>query len=80
MTPDRLRAILGLVQWTGRGLASVLGCDERLIRRWMAGATEIPPAVAEWLEVLAAVHEANPPPETWRQRSRVSQGVPGFPA
>ena len=77
MTPDRLRAILGLVQWTGRGLASIFGCDERLIRRWMAGAMEIPPAVAEWLEVLAAVHEANPPPEVWRQRSRTGQDVPG---
>ena len=69
MTPDRFRAVLRLVHWTGRGLATILGCDERLIRRWAAGSAAIPLGVAEWLERLAAAHESNPPPAEWRSRA-----------
>ncbi len=69
MSPDRFRDVLRLLNWSGRGLASVLECDERLIRRWMAGAAAIPAGIAAWLEALAIAHEANPPPADWRQRA-----------
>jgi ribosome-binding protein aMBF1 (putative translation factor) len=69
MTPSRLRDVLTLLHWSQRGLADIMACDERLVRRMAAGAADIPPAVAEWLEKLAAVHEANPPPQDWRRRA-----------
>jgi plasmid maintenance system antidote protein VapI len=69
MTPSRLRDILALLCWSQRGLAGVLGCDERLVRRMATGAADIPAPIAAWLETLAAVHEANPPPSEWRSRA-----------
>ncbi|MBB3175371.1 hypothetical protein FHR90_003226 [Endobacter medicaginis] len=40
-----------------------------LIRRWAAGSEPIPAVVADWLEILAATHLANPVPEpdAWKQ-------------
>jgi transcriptional regulator with XRE-family HTH domain len=61
VTPDRLRECLALLRWSQRGLAEALDCDERQIRRWAAGAA-VPPAVAAWLDRLAAYHERHPPP------------------
>lgn len=68
MTPARLRWCLDQVGWSTRHLAGVLGCDERLVRRWLSGQFTIPPKVGAWLEALAAVHAANPVPD-WRQRA-----------
>jgi transcriptional regulator with XRE-family HTH domain len=63
MTPaTRLRAALRALHWTQRGLAAILGQDERRVRRWLAGTYETPGDVLEWLEMLAQVHAANPPP------------------
>ena len=62
MTADRFRACLDALSWTGRGLAALLGVDERQVRRWAAGDYAVPPAIADWLERLAGFHEANPPP------------------
>jgi transcriptional regulator with XRE-family HTH domain len=67
MTPDRLRAILALLHWSQRGLADVLGCSDSLTREWARGKQTIPQAIAEWLERLAAAHEANPVPADWRR-------------
>ncbi|WP_171070459.1 hypothetical protein [Methylobacterium terricola] len=49
---------------------SYLDCDERIVRRWAAGDGAIPAELAAWLEKLAAVHEAAPPPTTWRRQRR----------
>ena len=62
MTPDRLRECLRLLRWSLRDLAAALGIDDRQVRRWGAGGGAVPPAIAAWLEVLAAAHAANPPP------------------
>lgn len=62
MTTDRFRKCLDDLNWTQRGLASLLDVDERQVRRWAAGAT-IPGPIADWLEKLARYHERNPPPE-----------------
>jgi transcriptional regulator with XRE-family HTH domain len=61
MTPTRLHECLAALHWSQRGLADILGMDERQVRRWAAGAS-IPFAVAEWLERLAVFHENNPAP------------------
>lgn len=63
MTPaTRLRSALASLRWTQRGLAAILRHDERRVRRWLAGETEPPTEVLEWLERLAAFHDADPPP------------------
>ena len=61
MTTDRFRFCLAALNWSQRGLAALLGIDERQVRRWASGSS-IPPSVAAWLELLAAFHEANPAP------------------
>ena len=72
LTPDRLRECLDLRRWTQRGLADVLQCDDRLVRRWAAGEAEVPPSVATWLETLGLAHAAAPPPTEWRKRIDLS--------
>lgn len=62
MTPERFRACLPLIGWTGQGLARLLGRNEREVRRWASGAQAVPPHIGPWLERLARFHENNPPP------------------
>ena len=62
MTPDRLRECLALLHWSQRGLAEILYCDDRLVRRWAQGSEPMPQSIAGWLEKLACTHEASPPP------------------
>jgi hypothetical protein len=59
MTSDRLREILAALHWSQRGLAAILGYDERQVRRWAVGAP-IPEPVAAWLERLGAVAQDAP--------------------
>jgi hypothetical protein len=58
---------LAALRWTQRGLAAILECDDRLIRRWAADQAPIPASVAAWLETLAKVHEELPPPQGWKR-------------
>lgn len=74
MTPTRFRACLGALCWSQRGVASLLDRDERLVRRWASGDAPVPADVAVWLETLAKVHEANPPPVGPRGRPGVGSG------
>lgn len=62
MTPDRFRECLAALDWSQRGLADLLGVQERQVRRWAQGA-RIPEPVADWLELLARFHKAHPPPQ-----------------
>ncbi len=62
MTPDRLRECLAALDWTQRGLARLLGQDERQVRRWATGEYPVPSPVAAWLDRLAAYHAKHPPP------------------
>ena len=68
MTPTAFRDAVASIGWSFRALADYLDCDDRLVRRWAAGAAEIPPAVAKWIEALARAHRAHPPPLGWRVR------------
>jgi hypothetical protein len=67
MTPTRLRECLEILHWTQRGAADVIGCADRMVRLWAAGGEPVPPEIATWLEALAAAHQANPVPTSWRR-------------
>ena len=75
MTPDQFRDSLDALDWTLRGLATLLGCDDRHVRRWASGAMPVPDSVGAWLAGLAAVHAASPPPRDWRTRRRTEAGA-----
>ena len=62
MTPTRLREALAALHWSQRGLAAILGVDERQVRRWAAGAYPVPERIAAWLEDLATYAEGHPAP------------------
>jgi len=63
MTPARLRAIITTLGWSQRHLSTCLGyLTAARVEHWVAGRTDIPLHVAGWLEGMAALHEANPPP------------------
>lgn len=71
MTAGRFVECLAALRWTQRGLAAILACDDRLVRRWSNGSGDIPASVAAWLETLAKAHEALPPPQGWKRAYRV---------
>jgi hypothetical protein len=62
MTADRFRECLAALHWTQRGLAEIIGVNEREVRRWAGSQNQIPPNIAAWLDRLARCHEVNPPP------------------
>lgn len=62
MTPDRFRQCLGALRWSHNDLAGLLDVDTRQVRRWASGDHAVPERIAAWLETLARIHEANPPP------------------
>ncbi len=67
MTPTRLREILDELHWSQRDLADLVGCNERLVRRWAVGKPEAPGPLADWLEERLTLHRRHPAP-SWRQR------------
>lgn len=69
LTPTRRRECLALVRWSQRGFAEAIGWDESTVRRWMRDGGEAPPEIDAWLEVLAAFHEAHPPPRLAHPRA-----------
>lgn len=71
MHPFELKRALDALRWSQRGLADVLDCDDRLVRRWISGDFTIPEEIAEWLTDLAALHSTLPPPTAWRRRVNV---------
>jgi transcriptional regulator with XRE-family HTH domain len=74
MTPTTLRAALAAIGWSQTDLARELGCSDRLVRRWAAGAQgyAIPGPVAAWLLDLAACHVKRPAPKDWQTRRGVA--------
>lgn len=66
MTPAEFSAALATLGWSERFLARQLGCNHKLVQRWSAGGTLIPPPIARWLDRIAGCHERYPPPDDWR--------------
>jgi hypothetical protein len=62
MTADRFRECLAVLHWSQRALAEILYCDDRMVRRWAQGSEPVPQSIARWIDELAGVHEASPPP------------------
>lgn len=62
MTPNRFRECLAVLNWSQRGLAEKLYCDDRIVRRWADGSEMMPVSVERWLEELVSAHKALPPP------------------
>lgn len=67
MTGPELESAMLAIGWTGRALASRLGCSEMLVRKWRAGAVPVPDSVGRWLGRIAAAIDRLPAP-AWRQR------------
>jgi hypothetical protein len=62
MTSSAFSICLEHLAWSQRGLARLLGLDDRMVRRWAAGQNEVPGNIAHWLATLAAFHAEHPPP------------------
>jgi hypothetical protein len=62
MSPYRLALCLLTLGWSERELARRTGEHRNTVRRWLAGDSAVDPEVAAWLEILMAVHLANPGP------------------
>ena len=69
MTPTGLREILDELRWSQRDLAALVDCNERLARRWAAGAAPVPALIAQWLEERVRLHRTMPPP-VWKSRGQ----------
>ena len=67
MTPNRFRECLATLHWSQRGVAEILYCDDRLVRRWAEGSEPVPEAVEYWIEELARAHQAVPSPTAARR-------------
>jgi hypothetical protein len=62
MSPYRLALCLLTLGWSERELARRTGEHRNTVRRWLASESAVDPDVAAWLEILMAVHIANPGP------------------
>jgi transcriptional regulator with XRE-family HTH domain len=62
MSPYRLALCLLTLGWSERELARRTGEHRNTVRRWLAAESAVDPEVAAWLEILMAVHLANPGP------------------
>jgi hypothetical protein len=67
VTPDEFDALLAQLGWSNSFLAySKLGLtSDRTVRRWRSGQNRIPPALADWLRLVAHTVEDLPPPKEW---------------
>lgn len=74
MDKERFREILALLGWSQNEAARIMRRDDRDVRRWASGKTEIDPDSAAWLELQAA----NLPPGRKRQLAAPAGRVEGF--
>jgi hypothetical protein len=66
MSPAALRSALGILGWSTRHLARILGLPERTPSEWTAGRYAMPAEYSAWLQRRLAAHEQamrdDPPP------------------
>lgn len=68
MTPSsRLSTAMATLRWGVSSFAGAARVSDRTVQRWLAAQNEPPEALLAWVERLAAVHSANPPPERIRR-------------
>lgn len=63
---SRFDALLDELGWSNRYLAERVKSTPAIVDRW-ALTGNAPPKILVWVEVLAALHRANPPPTDWRR-------------
>jgi hypothetical protein len=63
VSPARLNECMDALGWSSRYLASILSCDPRTVRRWIAGRVTVPWEIDEWLESRMRHAERTPPPQ-----------------
>src|SRR4051794_21232877 len=70
MTGERLEEVLKLLGWSRRHLAKRLTAGTTTVDQWATNKASVPKPVANWLEALATVVSAMPPPSpsVWRRR------------
>lgn len=73
MTPSEIKEAIELWHISQRKLALMLGCDRKLVCRWMAGGAKLPDRIERWLGVL----RDNPPPTDWKTRGTTQQETKG---
>lgn len=78
MSPYRLALCLLTIGWSERELVRRSGEHRNTVRRWLAGDSAIDAEVAAWLEVLTAVHRANPGPRRNKRAPASACGAAGF--
>lgn len=74
MTSAELAETLTLLRWPYREVAAELGCDEKMIRRWLDGSADIPPLVSAWFSecrhlALQIRWPKAPDEKDWRKNS-----------
>jgi hypothetical protein len=62
MTGGDFAAAVDELGWSNAWLARYVGCDERLVRKWITGELRVPPAIAAWIHTRLLYHRAQPPP------------------
>ena len=67
MTGQELASALATIGWSGRALAGRLGCDEKLVRLWLADRLPTPPPIGRWLASVAKAIDRLPVPDDWRK-------------
>lgn len=67
MTADEFNALLAQLGWSTSFLAfRKLGlASDTAVRRWRYGQNRIPPALADWLRLVARTLQDLPPPKEW---------------
>ena len=63
MIAGHLRQCLAILRWTQADLAEELGISAEQAGEWLAGRTQVPVAVAAWLEALVKAHRSVPKPD-----------------
>lgn len=74
---DDLTAAIDVMHWSRNDIGRIFGVDQRLARRWFAGAVECPHNVADWLVRCADFMRANPPPTRFEYDDEPAAGDEG---
>jgi len=67
MTTDEMRSVLDRIYWSQGQLADYLGVAKESVHKMARGSRPIPPALATWLNQMAAARaQVSDYPDGWR--------------
>jgi len=71
MSGDEMAALLLKLGWSSHELARRLSVRPHSVAGWTSGRRDIPPNLADWLELRARLEEDAPPlPDGWERKPR----------